>query len=276
MDYSFGDTSGKLVGKLIGSDSVMSATLDSMNLVGDAYFMTGISTGGTDLLYGLSDLDDGYEGKPLECVLIGDALTMTGYSTGGNDYIYGGMDVMNIAYGDALIMEGNSRGGDDYVSADTIAQTNMLFGDADTMTQSSVGGNDQLRGGFADSVNFLVGDSYTGDAGVYGGDDSLYSWEGSDHMWGDFVAFNGDSTDSTHFGQDVFIFFSITGEDYIYDFHRGEDKINLVYTPAKSMDDLTKTVSEGNLVLNFENNVGSITLIGIDSLNEDDFIFAPA
>ncbi len=273
MDYLYGDTDGSLVGKQTGGDDVMKATLEELYLVGDASFMTGISTGGDDWIIGYQHSNYS-NGAWLTNVLIGDAVTMTGDSTGGADSIRGGLYADSAIFGDAFSMQGYSHGGNDHLQGGFHSSTNYLYGDAYSMDHASVGGNDSIEGAPRAAVNYLYGDAYVGSAEARGGNDMLFSQEGTDHMWGDFAVFDGNTTSQSHCGNDVFVFAMESGTDYVYDFHHGEDKINLRDKLIYNVTDFSTTVDGGNLVLAFNNNGDSITLIGISSVDETDFIFA--
>ena len=191
--------------------------------------------------------------------LYGDAETMS-YSKGGNDTLSIGLGIV----------------GDSTLTLDI--KNNSLYGDANTM-QRSQGGDDKLTGADGEgSVTYLYGDAKFTDGKSGAGNDTLISGHGNDHMWGDFggninrnVPYVNHST-----GKDIFVFGENNGNDIIYDFQRGLDKIDLrSLGDIDSIDDLTIASSltqPSDSVINL-NDGNSITLIGVSELSANDFMF---
>ena len=132
-----------------------------------------------------------------------------------------------------------STGGNDIITGGAVAY-NVLTGDAGSVRDAqSTGGNDTLVGGANSPSNTLVGDFGEVLAGATGGDDRLVSGVNSpDQMWGDFQNVISGSVEGGH---DTFVFSANSGNDLVYDFHQGEDIIELVgfdqiKTPGKALD----------------------------------------
>jgi hypothetical protein len=227
--------------------------------------------------------------------LYGDAETMS-YSKGGNDTLSMG-----------VMIEGDS-----HLTLDI--KNNTLYGDANTMKRSQ-GGDDKLTGADGEgSVTYLYGDAKFTDGKSGAGNDTLISGHGNDHMWGDFGSYlhrvnlhddqedddrnerysehdddDDDHHDSEHeddspaiyvnysTGKDIFVFGENNGNDTIYDFQRGLDKIDFRSLGGiDSIDDFTITSSlaqPSNSVIDFGNG-NSITLVGVNDLSTNDFMFA--
>jgi Ca2+-binding RTX toxin-like protein len=270
-------------------------------LIGDAQTMSD-SQGGNDVLTG--GASSGVN------ALYGDAATMVN-SQGGNDVLTGGAgSSVNGIFGDASYMS-DSQGGNDVVTGGAGSSINYLYGDAEIMSDSQ-GGNDVLIGG-SSSISYLYGDAQGmsdsrggndtliasdnpstdgvektnllyGDAEYYlagsvvCGNDRLISGMGNDVMWGD-IAYSGfdesplDLTLVTT-GQDVFVFSANNGNDKIYDFRQGEDKIELQGIGVASFDELMGAHLEQddmNTVITFGSN--TITVIGVTDMTAADFLF---
>ena len=192
--------------------------------------------------------------------LYGDAETMS-YSKGGNDTLSIGLGIV----------------GDSTLTLDI--KNNSLYGDANTM-QRSQGGDDKLTGADgAGSVTYLYGDAKFTDGKSGAGNDTLISGHGNDHMWGDFGGNINRNVPYVNYstGKDIFVFGENNGNDIIYDFQRGLDKIDLrSLGDIDSIDDLAITSSltqPSDRVIDFGNG-NSITLIGVSDLSANDFMFA--
>jgi serralysin len=230
--------------------------------------------------------------------LYGDAQTMS-YSKGGSDTLSIGMGIVgdsqlildiknNTLYGDAETMS-YSKGGNDTLSIgvgiefayrlDLDIKDNTLYGDANTM-QRSQGGDDKLTGADGEgSVTYLYGDAKFTDGKSGAGNDTLISGHGNDHMWGDFGGNINQNVPYVNYstGKDIFVFGENNGNDIIYDFQRGLDKIDLrSLVGIDNINDLTITSSltqPSDKVINL-NDGNSITLIGVNELSANDFMFA--
>ena len=224
--------------------------------------------------------------------LYGDAETMS-YCKGGNDTLSIGVGIV----------------GDSHLALDI--KNNTLYGDANTMKRSQ-GGDDKLTGADGEgSVTYLYGDAKFTDGKSGAGNDTLISGHGNDHMWGDFGSYShrvdlhddeedddrnerhsghdDDHHDSEYeddspaiyvnysTGKDIFVFGENNGNDIIYDFQRGLDKIDLRSLGGiDGIDDFTITSSltqSSDRVIDFGNG-NSITLIGVSELSANDFMFA--
>jgi Ca2+-binding RTX toxin-like protein len=122
----------------------------------------------------------------------------------GNDTIYGGDDMDYVYGGD----------GNDLVDGGNFAD--VMYGDAGADTMQGGAGNDSLYGGTGN-------DSMRGGTG----NDRIRGNEGADKLYGDS-------------GNDTFVYGkaadsnATTGRDYIYDFVKGSDKIDLALIDANS------------------------------------------
>ncbi|MEY3579015.1 MAG: hypothetical protein RI984_119, partial [Pseudomonadota bacterium] len=194
--------------------------------------------------------------------LYGDAENMS-YSKGGNDTLSIGVGIV----------------GDLFLTLDI--KDNTLYGDANTM-QRSQGGDDKLTGADGEgSVTYLYGDAKFTDGKSSAGNDTLISGHGNDHMWGDFGGNLNQNVPYVNYstGKDIFVFGESNGNDTIYDFQRGLDKIDLrSLVDIDNINDLTITSSltqPSDKVINLSDG-NSITLIGVNELSANDFMFAAA
>jgi len=98
-------------------------------------------------------------------------------------------------------------------------------------------------------------------------------------MWGDFGGNINQNTRYVNYstGKDIFVFGENNGNDTIYDFQQGLDKIDLrSLVGIDNINDLTITSSltqPSDKVINL-NDGNSITLIGVNDLSANDFMFA--
>jgi hypothetical protein len=208
-------------------------------------------------------------------------------SIGGDDTLtVGAGSVENRLYGDAFSMF-SSTGGNDILTGGANSFSNALVGDV-ALLDASLGGNDILTGG-ANSRNDLVGDAITAQNGAVGGDDRLVSGtNATDYMWGDFQRIFGSATG----GNDTFVFGPDNGTDYIYDFHKGEDTIELSgfdfppipdtaweHMPAKVFSHVLEKVTGvrietvgADTVIHFDDN-NSVTIFNVTNLSGSNFDF---
>src|SRR5262249_15141869 len=212
--------------------------------------------------------------------------------TGGNDKLTGGANSTNTLYGDVDALVG-SNGGNDTLTGGANS-TNTLYGDGGTAHGNFAGGDAGLIGG-AGGVNFLYGDfknSFDSGPDRTGGDDRLVSAASTtDHMWGD-VQIGSVVTG----GHDTFAFRSNNGNDFVYDFHHGEDIIELggfsknLAKTGKNGTGADKAADKAFATLNIEkvdtngdtvadssvihfNGSNSVTVYGITDLGPADFSF---
>jgi hypothetical protein len=100
-------------------------------------------------------------------------------------------------------------------------------------------------------------------------------------MWGDFGGNLNQNVPYVNYstGKDIFVFGESNGNDTIYDFQRGLDKIDLrSLVDIDNINDLTITSSltqPSDKVINLSDG-NSITLIGVNDLSANDFMFAAA
>jgi Ca2+-binding RTX toxin-like protein len=165
-------------------------------------------------------------------------------------------------------MSDNARGGDDVLFGGV--GRDFLFGDAgSSMFDAARGGNDVLFGG-ADS-DLLFGDagSSMSDA-ARGGDDRLDGGAGDDMLWGDA----SNLSDAAQGGRDTFA--GLFGNDRVFDFRRGEDRLEFQAGPGmREVNDLDIVFAGGNTVITTR--TGTVTLEGVllsvESITEADIIF---
>lgn len=286
MGYQFGDSSGNLSGnQKAKSQTLVGDGLSSSTWIGDVYSLGGDSRGGNDLLIAFSGFNTFFgdairmEGRSVggndtltatdgSNAFYGDADVMTDRSLGGNDLLVGGSG-FNQVHGDAYIMAMESRGGNDVLRAGSGSSNNYLYGDAVNMRDSSRGGNDVLIGSSGETT--MTGDAGSAESAlVNGGNDTLVSGTGDDRMWGDFREW---IAGTLRFGSDIFRFGRNNGNDIIFDFQTGKDKIDLVEKGIASIAQLNMSFSGGGVLLDFADD-GQITVIGVSQLVESDFIFA--
>ena len=246
---------------LVGGDGndLLSGNEGNDALLGDAgndrlYGNAGadILIGGTgnDLLWGGED-NDSLVGETGNDKLSGDAGDDTLNGGAGNDSLWGGAD-NDLIYGEA----GNDK----------------LYGDAGTDILIGGEGNDSLWGGADnDSLTGETGDDkLNGDAGddsIFGGEgndsiwgglgnDTLYGEAGDDKLYGDagndiLIGGAGDDSLWGGDGENIFYYASGDGDDSIFNYAAGSDKIFLA---SGSIDDV---MLDGNNVI-FKIGEGSI------------------
>jgi serralysin len=265
-------------GSLIESSVITKFSLSDNTLYGDAKVMSH-SQGGNDIIsFGndflssvgtiISTIFNNSTNSLIVSViyvlennnLYGDAETMS-YSKGGNDTLSIGVGIV----------------GDFFLTLDI--KDNKLYGDANTMKRSQ-GGDDKLTGADGEgSVTYLYGDAKFTDGKSGAGNDTLISGHGNDHMWGDFGGNINQNVPYVNYssGKDIFVFGENNGNDIIYDFQQGLDKIDLrSLVDIDNINDLTITSSltqPSDKVINL-NDGNSITLIGVNDLSANDFMFA--
>ncbi len=238
--------------------------------------------GGTDLIDASGQSDAVYinlnEADGDAYSVIGDTAFWIAYganienATGGAGY--------DIILGNALANEIRGLGGSDMIFAndgDDTVNGNM---DADHI----LGGNDNdlLRGGRDnDYINGNQGSDFIngnlGDDSLRGGQDAdiLHGGQGNDRITGDNGndTIYGDLGDDILFGdndRDLFVFNALnSGNDEIWDFVSGVDQIQLLNSPFAYASDALAAFS--NSVLDLGNG-NSITLTGVSSLVESDFV----
>ncbi|MCY1271870.1 RTX calcium-binding nonapeptide repeat (4 copies) [compost metagenome] len=200
------------------------------------------------------------------------------FGLGGNDQIFGleGADVLDGGSGDDTIDSGPGFDelfggtGNDTLIVQEFANANggdgddQLFGGADPFGfQSNLNGdagNDTLTSGSAGAV--MQGGE---------GNDVLVGSSANDFMVG------GDFASPA--GTDQFKFGAIWGQDEIFDFEDGVEKIDLSATNL-AIGDLTIADSFGStqitVTADVNGDIGSITLTGVPAANvtADDFVFA--
>jgi hypothetical protein len=185
-------------------------------------------------------------------------------------------------------------GGSDTLIGGTNA-INTLVGDAEHFVGPATGGDDTLIGG-AGGTNYLIGDGIDTSGPAIGGNDRLVSAPNTtDSMWGDFQS--GLSGFNLTGGADTFAFGRNNGNDFINDFQKGVDTIEIDSSPIKPLvaghippqaldhlppqaggqfpatfADLNIQEVGGNSVIHFDAN-DSVTVVGVTGLTADDFHF---
>ena len=239
----YGDALGTLDSGIAGND-VIKVLSGENTAYGDAGALTGTplnhAQGGNDTIWGAEGRDK----------LVGDAAQLLDDAKGGSDAIAGGGGGDSL-YGDATDMFGNSGGGNDRISGN--AGNDFIAGDAVFMNDAAVGGNDHLRGG--DGADLIYGDGQVMSATAQGGDDLLWGGEGGDR----------------------FFFVGNFGDDTIFDYEDGVDRINFAdYGAGLTFEDLVITDDgAGTGTLIDAAGFGTIALKGVSSalITEDDFRF---
>ena len=285
-DFSFSISSSIKNNSLFGDAQIMNNSVG-----GDDLLNISVSIGGNDF-FNFQIFDISLNNNNL----FGDAETMN-HSKGGDD-------ALSMGFG--ILVPG-------FVNVPNLALTldikdNALYGDAKTMTHSQ-GGNDKLTG--ADgrgSVTYLYGDAQFTDGHSKAGDDVLTSGQGNDQMWGDFASVlnpvassndhdhedddegddewdehESDHDDDHHAsnpykyaGKDTFVFKENNGNDTIFDFQHGLDKIDLSAANIFSVDGLhieQSAAHPSDTVIDLGGG-NSITLVGVSNVVETDFVFA--
>ncbi len=219
-----------------GDDVLVGGAHGNNKLFGDAYTINQGSGGDDWLKGGINSVNH----------LVGDAAYLTG--TGGNDTILGAFNSVNQIFGDSNYLNDGGVGGNDLLIGGRKSE-NTIFGDAKSLTLGQ-GGDDTIWGG-DNSANWLYGDGATADGSMFGndtiiagnggvnfmfgdvanptgesiaGNDRLVSGTGTDHMYGD--AMERDIEGYVP-GSDLFVFKANSGNDFIYDFQTGHDRIEI-------------------------------------------------
>jgi hypothetical protein len=247
-----------------------------MNLfAGDTFYLEDAASLGNDKLTGTS-VASGVDGYALN-VLAGDWLDigMDMIPTSG-DFGFGDLSSLS---GPGTFVDIPSESGDydlqfgnDTLIGGNGQAFNLLVGDGYSMGPWDIGGNDRLQGGSGVSENYLIGDAFMA-YGTQGGNDTLISSTGDDDMYGDFVSGDGDG------GADRFVFAPGNGDDVIYDFEAGIDKIDLYALRANNqlrdwagVSSRIDDSNEGYVVLHLDTFAPSpnntVTIVGIEDKNE--------
>lgn len=164
--------------------------------------------------------------------------------------------------------------GEDARIATGNALNNMLAGNEQDNTVTGLGGDDKLfgRGGNDTLLGGAQNDKLNGGTGADyleggSGNDKLRGQAGSDRLdggTGDDVLIGGD-------GADTFVFAAGDGEDLLYDFTRGEDKIEIA---GETFETLSFT--ERNLGCEIDYGTEDtiwVAKLGGEMLSETDFLF---
>jgi hypothetical protein len=155
--------------------------------------------------------------------------------------------------------------------------TNDLVGDAVGMFNFAQGGNDELIGGDNNGSGFVF-NSLFGDApfmfdSARGGNDRLISGaNATDDMFGDALLL----LDSATGGNDTFVFGGAFGQDFVYDFRQGEDKIEFQVTGVADFGDLDIEFNGSDTVISTAASAtDTVTLVGFTgTLTDSDFLFS--
>lgn len=207
------------------------------------------------------------------------SLALTIYDTGGTDWLDMRTDlydqVIDLTPGAPNSVYGITN--NIIIAHDTVIE-NMFAGYGDDVIFGN-DANNRLYGGYAGD-DVIFGD---------GGDDTLWGYSGDDWLRGDrgndrLVGGSGNDYLVGGLGEDKFYFMSGDGSytDTIFDFHSGEDKINLTgFDNIHSFDDILGRYkwwdeAAGDTYLDLtEYGGGYIVLADFsDSIHDYDFIFA--
>ena len=158
---------------------------------------------------------------------------------------------------------------------------NFVYGNWQGMSGGE-GGNDRLIGGDSrgDGIvnNFLYGDSEGVADTIGGGDDTLIAGTQSNggvvvnNMWGDW---SFDGFGSSVAGHDTFVFRGNFGkQNFVMDFHQGEDLIDLNAAHGLDLSALSITESGSDTLVNVTTDPANvITLVGFNgTLTQSDFV----
>jgi hypothetical protein len=164
--------------------------------------------------------------------IYGDADALMGHgTTGGNDTVIGGANSTNTLVGDSNSNDGAPQGGNDTLIGGTNS-ANTLIGDIVNAGAGALGGDDTLIGGTG-GTNNLIGDFASAGGSADGGNDRLVSAANTtDIMWGDFQTVEHPQTGMNTGGADTFVFGPKNGNDFIIDFQKGVDMIELDSSPT--------------------------------------------
>ncbi len=283
--------------------------LKDNNLYGDAETMNH-STGGNDTLSVGNDfvvsvvgpLNANSDASSTATIFISTAFLLN------NNNLFGDAETMNHSKGgDDTLSIGVGILDDPNIALTLDIKDNALYGDAKTMTHSQ-GGNDKLTGADGKgSVTYLYGDAQFTDGHSKAGNDVLTSGRGNDQMWGDFASvlnpatssndhdhedddggYGWDEHESDHdddhhafnpykyAGKDTFVFKENNGNDTIFDFQHGLDKIDLSAANIFSVDGFhieQSAAHPSDTVIDLGGG-NSITLVGVSDVVETDFVFA--
>ncbi|WP_162937372.1 M10 family metallopeptidase C-terminal domain-containing protein [Indioceanicola profundi] len=250
-----------------GHDRIRASALNEAQVSGDAFTLQDRARGGDDVIW---------VGGERFAAGIGDAGEISGRARGGDDILLASGRVANNLRGDAERMSGNSRGGDDVVIGATGA-TNSLAGDATSLVGRARAGNDRVIGadgrrgaGEPETQNFMYGDGVTLEERSRGGNDVLVSGTfADDTMYGDAFQVR----DIAQTGRDRFVFAPDNGNDRIWDFQPGRDRIDLRAFDFDDFSDVRslfeRTTDGLRITFDAEN---SIQLVAIESLSARDIL----
>lgn len=197
-------------------------------------------------------------------ILFGDAVFMDEHARGGDDRLiaYGPFTTL---VGDANEMDDHAIGGDDYLYS--IASGGSLYGDAQSLAGHARGGDDVLRG--SEGSDTIRGDALFAIDRSHCGDDILLGGKGDDLMYGD-----ADSLDPTvTAGADRFVFAGQSGQDWIGDFQRGLDHLDVRAIGYTGFGQLTIDQVGNDSVVHFHG-ANEVTVAGVTDLTASDFLFA--
>jgi hypothetical protein len=302
----FGDAR-LFVGRAHGGDDDL-VTRKHAIAFGDAFQLTKHSVGGNDRIevpavaptseiqaYGdgsrLEQFARGGDDRLYGNFMIGDAGRITDDGRGGDDRMFGrGRD--GLLFGDAVIMEKNARGGDDHLIAN--GRFTVLIGDANEMNDRAIGGDDYLHSKVGGGS--LYGDAQPMTERARGGNDVLSGSEGSETLYGDalfaidrsrcgndillggkgndFMYGDADSLAPTVTkGADRFVFAGQSGQDWIGDFQRGLDRLDVRAIGYTGFGQLTIDQVGDDSVVHFHG-ANEVTVAGVTGLTASDFLFA--
>jgi Ca2+-binding RTX toxin-like protein len=182
---------------------------------------------------------------------------------GGDDHLIAS-NRFTVLIGDANEMNGRAVGGDDYLRSKV--GDCSLYSDSQPMTGHARGGNDVLRG--SDGSDTLYGDALFAIDHSRCGNDVLRGGKGNDIMYGDAASLAPTVTP----GADRFVFAKQSGQDWIGDFQRGLDHLDVRAIGYTGFGQLTIDQVGDHSVVHFRGD-NQVTLVGVTGLTASDFLF---
>ena len=194
--------------------------------------------------------------------------TLDGGGTTGDDELFADNDGDRIDGGGGTDKLHGGEGSDILIGG---TGNDFLDGNAGHDWLEGGEGDDELDGGAGDDV--LSGGAGNDTLKGSAGDDILAGHEGSDRLDGG----TGDDSLDGGSGADVFVFAHGHGNDVIYDFTSGSDRIDLTaFSEFRDFEDLTITSDDSGVTIDLTTyGGGTILLDGLtmSQLNAQDFVF---
>ena len=232
-----------------------------------------VGTSGNDLIYSYLGDDQVFGGAGND-VLVAGAGNDTAYGEEGNDYLYGGDGVDVLVGGpgaDVLLGQGGfdylyGGPGFDYLYGGD--ETDVLVGNEDTDVIYGENGVDWMYGG--PGVDWLLGGN---DADMMFGEadsDLMFGGEGNDYI----DAGPGNDWSWGGGGADRFVFGTGWGNDVVFDFQDGIDRIDMTTAAnVAGIGNLTISTGGGYAVISDGTNTVSIAGLTDAQITSADFLF---